>query len=478
MGNDFRGDDNATVPRSLFEKVWDDHVIRDFGGGEYLLHVDRHWLNDAAYHALAELERRQLTVRDPELTFAVVDHLVDTRPGRSYESGTEHASLWAHAIRQGCERHGIEFIDIADPRHGISHVISPELGLTLPGTLLVCTDSHTCTNGAFGAYAVGFGSSGGTHVLATQTLIARRPKTMRVRLEGTPDPAATPKDMVLHMIGTHDITGGLGHALEYAGPAVEQMSMESRMTICNMAAEFGAATAMIAPDETTFAFLSGRSMAPTGDTRDRAVEYWRTLRSDGDAVFDSELAVDCDGLAPQVTWGTNPGQVAAIDGSVPELSEAGDADQRRSWERALDYMALEPGQPLAGLPIDGAFIGSCTNARLDDLRAAAAFLRGRTVAHGVRALCVPGSAAVKRAAEAEGLDHVFREAGFAWGEAGCALCMAAVVDGPPPGSRMISSTNRSSEGRQGPGVRAHLASPATVAASAVAGRIVDVRAAA
>jgi 3-isopropylmalate/(R)-2-methylmalate dehydratase large subunit len=475
MGEGGGAQNHWSVPRTLFEKVWDDHVIHDFGAGDYLLHVDRHWLNDAAYHALAGLERRQLTVRNPELTFAVVDHLLDTRAGRSYESGTEHAALWARGIQEGCERHGIEFIDIADPRHGISHVISPELGLTLPGSLLVCTDSHTCTNGAFGAYACGFGSSGGTHVLATQTLIARRPKTMRVIFEGNPDPAAAPKDLVLHMIGCHGVTGGLGHALEYAGGAVVQMSMESRMTICNMAAEFGAATAMVAPDEKTFEFLEGRSLAPTAATWNQAVDYWRTLASDPDAHFDRELSIDCEGLPPQVTWGTNPGQVTAVDSSVLELSDAADAGQRRSWKRAMEYMDLEPGQPLAGLPIDGAFIGSCTNARLDDLRAAAAFLHGRTVAEDVRALCVPGSATVKRAAEAEGLDHVFREAGFAWGEAGCALCMAAVIDGPAPGSRMISSTNRSSEGRQGPGVRAHLASPATVAASAVAGQIVDIR---
>jgi 3-isopropylmalate/(R)-2-methylmalate dehydratase large subunit len=460
---------------TLFDKVFDGHVIREFGGGDYLLHVDRHWLNDAGYNALDALERRSLTVRNPELTFAVIDHLIDTRAGRTYASATRDAETWAMGTRDGCRRHGIRFIDIDDPRHGISHVISPEMGATLPGTLLVCTDSHTCTNGAFGAYGCGIGSLGATHVLATQTLLARRPKTMRIVFAGKPEAGVTPKDIVLHMIGTHRATGALGFAIEYAGPLIEQMSIESRMTICNMAAEFGAATVMIAPDRTTYEYLCGRELAPAGAAWERAVAYWETLRTDEDAVFARELVIDCAGLAPQVTWGTSPEQVTAVDGSVPDLASAHDDAQRSAWRRALTYMGLEPGQRLAGLPIDAAFIGSCTNARLDDLRAAASRLRGRQVAAGVRAICVPGSASVKRAAEAEGLDAIFRAAGFSWDEAGCALCMSAVAEGPTPGSRIISSTNRSSEGRQGPGVRAHLASPETVAASAVAGRIVDVR---
>jgi 3-isopropylmalate/(R)-2-methylmalate dehydratase large subunit len=461
--------------RTLFEKVWDDHVVHDFGGGDYLLRVDRNWLNDNAYHALADLDRRGLDVHNPELTFAVVDHLIDTKPGRTYVSRIPVAEEWALGTKEGCRKHGIRFFDLDDPRHGIAHVISPEMGLTLPGTLLVCTDSHTCTNGAFGAYACGVGSFGSTHVLATQTLIQRRPRSMRVFFTGTPDASATPKDLVLHMIGSYGVTGALGHAVEYAGPVIERMSMEGRMTMCNMGVEFGGSTAMVAPDATTYAFLEGREFAPQGEAWERAVAYWDTLRSDDDASFDTELVVDCEGLEPQVTWGTSPGQVTSISGVVPDPAAAEDDGRRRSGERALEYMGLEAGQRLEGLPIHAAFLGSCTNARLDDLRAAAEFLRGKHVADGVRATCVPGSASVKRAAEAEGLDEVFVDAGFLWGEAGCSLCNSAVADLPEPGQRIISSTNRTSEGRQGPGVRAHLASPVTVAASAVAGVITDVR---
>ncbi|HTX07860.1 MAG TPA: 3-isopropylmalate dehydratase large subunit [Solirubrobacteraceae bacterium] len=462
-------------PRTLVEKVWDDHVILDLGDGEQLLHVDRHWLNDNAYNAIDGLDRRALSVRNPELTFAVIDHLLDTRPGRTYATGSASAQEWAEGTREGCARHGITFIDIGDRRHGISHVISAELGATLPGTLLVCTDSHTCTNGAFGAYACGVGAFGGTQVLATQTMIARRPQTMRVRFTGSPGPGATPKDVVLALIGRFGATAALGHAVEFCGPVIDRMTIEERMTICNMGVEFGAATAMIAPDQTTFDYLEGRDYAPTGPSWDQAVAYWRTLPTDQDATFDRELTLDCADMEPQITWGTSPEQVVPIGGAVPDPSSFEDPGRRRAAERALQYMGLAPGDPLHGLPIQAAFIGSCTNARLDDLRAAAAVLRGRRVAPGVHATCVPGSASTKRAAEAEGLDRIFIEAGFTWGEAGCSLCMTAVVDGPAPGARIVSSTNRSSEGRQGPGVRAHLASPVTVAASAVAGQIVGAR---
>lgn len=454
---------------TLFDKVWADHVIRDFGGGDFLLHVDRHWLNDAGYNALADLEARGARVRSPELSFAVVDHLVETRPGRTYASATPHAELWGTGTRDGCRRHGIRFIDLDDPRHGIAHVISPELGLTLPGTVIVCTDSHTCTNGAFGAYAAGVGSSGATHVLATQTLIQRRPRTMRVTFTGALPEGVTAKDVGLRMIGAHGASGGLGYAVEFAGPVVERMSIESRMTLCNLGTEFGAQAAMVAPDETTFEYLEGREFTPSGAAWEHAIEHWRTLRSDDDAAFDRELAVDCDDLEPQVTWGTSPEQVTGIGGVVPDPEDA-------TWERALAHMGLEPGRRLEGLEIDMAFIGSCTNARLSDLREAAAVLRERTVAAGVQARCVPGSAAVRRAAEAEGLDAVFTAAGFSWEEAGCSMCMTAIADGPGPGARVVSSTNRSSEGRQGRGVRTHLASPPTVAASAVAGCLADVRA--
>jgi 3-isopropylmalate/(R)-2-methylmalate dehydratase large subunit len=462
-------------PRTLIEKVWDDHVILDLGDDEQLLHVDRHWLNDNAYNAIDGLDRRGLSVRNPELTFAVIDHLIDTRPGRTYDSGNASAQQWAHGTRDGCDRHRITFIDINDPRHGISHLISGELGATLPGTLLVCTDSHTCTNGAFGAYACGVGAFGGTQVLATQTLIARRPRTMRVRFTGSPGPGVTPKDVVLALIGRYGAAAAIGHAVEFCGPLVERMTIEERMTVCNMGVEFGAATAMVAPDQTTFDYLDGREFAPTGQRWDEAVSYWRALATDQDATFDRELALHCTGLEPQITWGTSPEQVVAVGGAVPDPSGFEDPARRRAAERALLYMGLAPGTALHGLSIDAAFIGSCTNARLDDLRDAAAVLRGRRVAPGLRASCVPGSATTKRAAEAEGLDRIFLDAGFTWGEAGCSLCMTAVADGPQPGARIVSSTNRSSEGRQGPGVRAHLASPATVAACAVAGEIIDVR---
>jgi 3-isopropylmalate/(R)-2-methylmalate dehydratase large subunit len=457
--------------RTLFDKIWDDHVIHDFGGGDYLLHVDRHWLNDGGYNAPAALDARGLSVRQPELTFAVVDHLIDTHPGRTYASSNPVAELWAKGLREACERHGIRFFDLDDPRHGIAHVISPELGLTLPGSLLVCTDSHTCTNGALGSFACGFGSLGGTHVLATQTLIQRRPKTMRVTFIGTPRRDVTPKDIVLHLIGRHGVTGGLDHAIEYGGPVIERMSMEGRLTICNMGVEFGGRTAMIAPDATTYAYLKDLEFAPRQAQWERAVAYWKTLPSDDDASYDAEIVVDCEGLEPQVTWGTSPDQVIAVGGVVPDPADAIEETQRRSQAKALAYMGLLPGERVEGLAIQAAFIGSCTNARLDDLRSAAAVLRGHRVAAGVLAQCVPGSAAVKRAAEAEGLHRIFLDAGFSWGEAGCPLCMTSVAEPPARGARIISSTNRSSEGRQGAGVRTHLGSPATVAASALAGKI-------
>lgn len=302
----------VTAPsgRTLFAKVWDDHVIHDFGGGDYLLHVDRHWLNDAGYNALDALDRRGLSVRNPELSAAVVDHLLDTSSGRTYASPTPYAEEWALGTRRACDRHGIRFIGIDDRRHGISHLVSAELGMTLPGTLIVCTDSHTCTNGAFGAYACGVGSFGATQVLATQCLIARRPRTMRVTFTGTANRAATAKDLVLHLIGTHRATGGHGHAVEFAGPVIERMSMDSRMTVANMGVEFGAATAMIAPDEETFAYLRGREFAPSGQLWEDAVAYWRTLPSDENAEFDAELELGCEGLGPQVTWGTSPSRLS------------------------------------------------------------------------------------------------------------------------------------------------------------------------
>lgn len=462
-----------TTPRNIIEKIWDQHVVATLDDEQALLHIDRVFLHDrAGPRVLTALEEAGHRVAQPGLVFGTMDHIVDTQPGRGDDTLVPGGRAFIEGFRSASRHAGIRLFDLGDPRQGIAHVVSPELGIALPGTTLVCCDSHTCTVGGIGALAWGIGSTEGEHAVATQCLVRSRPRTMRVCLHGRLAPGVSAKDMVLALIGRFGARGGDGHAIEFDGEAVRSLDVEGRLTLCNMAVEFGAWTGLVAPDARTIAWLAGRPFAPAGAEWEAAAASWLALRSDDGARWDRELELDCGGLAPQVSWGTNPGQVAAIDGTVPAPA---DADTRR----ALDYMALQAGQPLQGTPVDAAFIGSCTNSRLTDLRAAAQVVRGRRVAPGVKAIVVPGSTTVKRAAEAEGLDRVFREAGFEWRESGCSLCFFAGGDNfdqpGRPARRVITSTNRNFEGRQGPGVRSHLASPATVAASAIAGCIADPR---
>jgi 3-isopropylmalate/(R)-2-methylmalate dehydratase large subunit len=411
-------------------------------------------------------------VRRPDLTVATMDHNVPTLDG-PIEDPLARAQL--EALERNCEEFGIRLFATGSGREGIVHVIGPELGLTQPGMTIVCGDSHTSTHGAFGAFALGVGTSEVEHVLATQTLPQRKPKTMRVAFHGDLELGLTAKDLVLGAIGKLGVAGGCGYVLEYTGPAIEALSMEGRMTVCNMSIEAGARAGMIAPDDTTFAYLEGRPGAPAGASWERALEVWRALRSDDDAVFDATVDVDVSALKPQVTWGTNPGMVAPVDGLVPDPSDYDNPSQREAVERALRYMALEPGTPLAEIRVDRVFIGSCTNARIEDLRAAAEVVAGRRVSNGVRAMVVPGSARVKRQAEDEGLDRVFVDAGFEWRRAGCSMCLGMNPDVLAPGERCASTSNRNFEGRQGRGGRTHLVSPPMAAAAAIAGHFVDVR---
>ena len=461
--------------RTLFDKVWDSHVVADLGDGWSLLHVDRHLLHDlSGGRALGDVLARRLPVPNPELAFATPDHAVSSAPDRE-RSGFPAGERLRASLREQAGATGIRFFDLGQIGQGIVHVMGPELGIALPGVTLICGDSHTCTNGGLGALAFGVGSSELTHALATQTLRQRRPKRMRVRFEGAPGRGITPKDLALHMIGRLGAAAGTGYAVEYAGSAVRAMGVEGRMTLCNLSIEMGAKVGMVAPDEATFEFVAGRRYAPAGAMFDRAVAYWRTLPTDEGAMFDREEMIDAAAVAPVVTWGTSPEHAIAIDQAIPTPDAAADAAQGKAWRGALEYMGLEPGRPLAGTTIDWVFIGSCSNSRLSDLREAAAIARGRHVAEGVTAWVVPGSEQVKRDSEAEGLDRVFREAGFVWREPGCSMCVAANGERVPPGQRSVSTSNRNFVGRQGPGARTHLASPAMAAAAAVTGAITDVR---
>ena len=454
-----------TTPATLFEKIWRAHAVQPIADGALVL-IDRVLLHErtggVALRSLADAGR---TVAAPDHVFATMDHVVDTLPGRTDATIMPTGSNFIRATREQAHNAGIRLFDIGEPGQGIVHVISPEQGIVLPGLTLVCPDSHTCTQGALGALAWGIGSTEAEHALATRTLRVLKPKAMRVEVTGRLAGGVTAKDLALHILAAHGAGGGKGHLVEYAGDGVRALDVEARMTLCNMATEFGAFSAIIAPDAATIEYLNGRHFAPAGDAWDRAVETWAGLASDLEASFDSEIAIDASAVAPMVSWGTSPQDAVAIDGAVP--SGAG--------RRALDYMRLKVGRPLAGLPIGAAFIGSCTNSRLSDLRRAAALLDGRQVASGVRAICVPGSTAVKRAAEAEGLDSIFRSAGFEWRESGCSMCFFAGGESFGAGERVITSTNRNFESRQGPGTRSHLASPETVAASAIAGVIADPR---
>ena len=461
--------------RTLLDRIWDDHVIRRFDDGTDLLHVDRHLVHEVTSpRAFDGLRRRGIRVHSPDLTFAVVDHIVATSTDRTESTnpaGLPFIQMW----RRNCAEFGIVHFDIDDRRQGIVHVVGPELGIDLPGCTLVCGDSHTGTNGGLGALAWGIGASEVEHVLATQTILQRKPKQMRVRFEGKLAAGVSAKDMILYVIGQLGTAAGQGHMVEYAGPAISRLSIDERLTICNMSIELGARAGLIAPDDATVAHLSGREFAPTGAAWDAAVKYWRTLRTDDGARFDREAAIDCGRIAPQVTWGTSPQDVVAVDQPVPRPSDATDPVRRAAIERALSYTGIAPGETLLGKEIDYAFIGSCTNGRLSDLAAAAAVARGRKVPPGVRALVVPGSTQVRQAAIEAGLDKIFIEAGFEWRAAGCSMCVAGNGDFVPPQKRCIATSNRNFEGRQGPGSRTHLASPASVAAAAVSGRIVDVR---
>jgi 3-isopropylmalate/(R)-2-methylmalate dehydratase large subunit len=461
------------MPKTLFERVWERHVVREEPGEPALLFVDLHLVHEVtspqAFEGLRLAGRR---VRRPDLTIATMDHNVPTDGGPVTDP---LAKAQLDALRRNCEEFGVRLFATGSGHEGIVHVIGPELGLTKPGMTIVCGDSHTSTHGAFGALAFGIGTSEVEHVLATQCLPQRRPKTMRITFRGARAPGVTAKDMILAAIGQIGVSGGAGHVIEYAGEAIRALSMENRMTVCNMSIEGGARAGMIAPDDTTFAYMEGRPGAPAGAAWERALDEWRALRTDDDASFDREVEVDVDAIAPQVTWGTNPGMVAPVTGSVPDPEAIGDPDERASVERALEYMALEPGTPLREIRIDRVFIGSCTNSRIEDLRAAAAVVAGRRVDPHVRALVVPGSAQVKHQAEAEGLDRIFREAGFEWREAGCSMCLGMNPDILQPGERCASTSNRNFEGRQGRGGRTHLVSPEMAAAAAIAGHFVDAR---
>lgn len=458
---------------TLFDKLWSQHVVAELGDGFALLHVDRHLVTDAGSKMLKALSAQGQRVRHPGLHYATPDHAVTSAPGRAAMSANGLRLL--ADLRRECALHGVRLFDLGQPGQGIVHVMGPELGLTLPGALVVCSDSHTCTHGGLGALAFGIGASEFRHVALTQTLVQARPKTMRITFAGTPPAGTSAKDLILHTIGRLGAGGAGGYAVEYAGAAVQALPVEGRLTLCNLSIEMGARIGLVAPDETAFEWLRGRAYAPQGALWEAALAHWRTLRSDAGAVFDRELHIDCATLAPQVTWGTSPEQVVALDARIPDPAGAPDPARRATLAAALDYMGLAPGAPLAGTPVDWVFIGSCTNARLGDLRAAADVVRGRRVAPGVTAWVVPGSETVKRDAEAEGLDRVFTEAGFAWREPGCAMCVAANGETVPRGARCVSTSNRNFVGRQGPGARTHLASPVVAAASAIAGAIADPR---
>lgn len=448
------------MARTLFDKIWSAHAVVELGGGATLIAIDRIFLHErTGAAALKSLAAAGRAVADPARVFAVMDHIVDTRPGRGDGTLMAGGEGFITETRAAAKAAGITLFDVHDPDQGITHVISPELGIVLPGATLIAPDSHTCTQGAFGALAWGIGSSEAEHAMATGTLRVVRPQTMRVSYKGALAPGVTAKDMILALLAAHGAGGGAGHVVEFAGEAVAALDMEARMTLCNMATEFAAFTGIIAPDAKTAAYLAGRRYAPD------PLPDWSDLVSDPGARFDREIEIDASAIEPMVSWGTSPGQSIGISGRVPDAADS----------RALAYIGLEPGAPIVGVPIDAAFIGSCTNSRLSDLRRAAAILKGRRKAEGVQALVVPGSSAVKRAAEAEGLDRIFTEAGFEWRESGCSLCFYAGGESFRPGSRVISSTNRNFEGRQGPGIRTHIASPEMVAASAIAGRIADPR---
>ncbi|GAB4527323.1 MAG: 3-isopropylmalate dehydratase large subunit [Anaerolineae bacterium] len=469
-----------TQPRTLFEKIWDAHVVvPQQAGTPATLYIDLHLIHEVTSpQAFAELRQRGLRVRRPDRTLATMDHSTPTTPRQGNGTIPVADALAATQLDQlarNCEEFGIPLYRLGSENQGIVHVIGPEQGLTQPGMTIVCGDSHTSTHGAFGALAFGIGTSEVAHVLATQCLLQYKPKTFEIRVDGRLSPGVTAKDIILAIIAKIGVDGGTGHVFEYTGEAIRSLDMEARMTICNMSIEGGARAGMVAPDDVTFEYLAGRPYTPKGKAWDEAVEAWRKLPTDDGAVYDRSVTLDASALPPMITYGTNPGMGIPITGRIPDPDTLRDPGQRQALEKALSYMALQPGQPLLGHKIDVVFVGSCTNSRLSDLRAAARLMRGRRVAEGVRMLVVPGSQQVKRQAEAEGLDRIFREAGAEWREAGCSMCIAMNGDQLQPGQYAVSTSNRNFEGRQGKGGRTFLASPLTAAAAAITGRITDVR---
>ncbi|AWW75478.1 3-isopropylmalate dehydratase large subunit [Erythrobacter sp. KY5] len=472
----------ASKPRTLYDKIWDDHVVETRDDGTAIIYIDRHLVHEVTSpQAFEALRLAGRTVRRPELTLAVPDHNLPTTARRDAAGGKvpiedPQSAAQLAALERNAPDFGIRYIGDADAEQGIVHVVGPEQGFSLPGTTIVCGDSHTASHGGLGALAFGIGTSEVEHVLATQTLLLQRSKSMEVRVDGELGPGVTAKDLILHIIGVIGAAGGTGHVIEYRGRVFEEMSVEQRLTVCNMSIEAGARAGLIAPDETVFLYLKGRPMSPKGEAWEQAVEYWKTLHTDDGARFDKSVTIDAADVAPTVTWGTSPEDVLPITGSVPSPSSFADPSKQAAAAKSLDYMGLTPGTPMTEVSIENVFIGSCTNSRIEDLRAAAKVLKGRHKADNVRwAIVVPGSGLVKRQAEEEGLDRIFTDAGFEWREPGCSACLGMNPDKVPAGERCASTSNRNFVGRQGPGARTHLVSPAMAAAAAIAGRLADVR---
>ena len=467
--------DPASSPATMLDKIWAQHLIKSREDGQDLMFIDRHFIHDVTAPAFELLRARNLKPRAPQRTFGVPDHYVPTHSRDMTAINHPERRAMIDALMNDSAEAGISVFPLGDPRQGIVHVIGPEQGLSLPGSTIVCADSHTSTHGALGALAFGIGATEVGHVLATQSLWQRKPLNMRITVEGKLAVGVTAKDLILAVIAEIGVAGARGHAVEYAGPVVETLSMEGRLTLCNMTIEAGGRVGFVAPDETTFAYLEGRPYAPKGADWEKSVEEWRGLRSDPDARFDREVTIDASAIVPMVTWGTTPEDALPITGLVPDPAAIGDPERREAMEKSLTYMGLTPGAPLDAIKIDRVFIGSCTNGRIEDLREAAGVAAGRKVARGVQAWVVPGSGLVKAQAEAEGLDRIFTDAGFEWRYAGCSMCLATNGDIVAPGDRCASTSNRNFVGRQGPNARTHLMSPAMAAAAAVTGHLVDVR---
>ena len=463
------------MAKTLFDKIWDQHTICDLGNGNDLIYIDRIFLHERTGSiALKSLDERQIPVRNPEQVFATIDHIVDTLPGRGDETTMPSGTKFIQSLRESAIREKINFFDLNTSRQGIVHVVSPEQGIALPGITYICPDSHTCSLGALGALAWGVGSSECEHALATNTLIKKKPKSMLVSINGTPTDGVTSKDIILHLISEYGANGANGHAIEFRGEAIDGMSIESRLTLCNMAVEFGAMTGIISPDKKTIDYISGKAFAPKEEEQKLAEDYWAKLKSDDDAHFSKVIEIDASSLSAYVTWGTSPEHAIEIKGLVPTVDESNSSKENESIKRALDYMGLKENDEIKGTKIDAAFIGSCTNSRLSDLRIAASILEGEKIAPGIKAICVPGSSKVKKDAESEGIDKIFKSAGFEWRESGCSMCFFAGGESFGKNERVISTTNRNFENRQGKKTRTHLASPATVAASAIKGEITAV----